>query len=167
MSGTAPLVGVIMGSRSDLPTLEPALAVLAEFGVPSETRIVSAHRTPQHMAEYAATARGRGIRVIIAAAGGSAHLPGMVASETSLPVLGVAVEHTPERTAAAVGSQIYMPKGKPLAFLGSGEAGAANAALFAVRLLAMGDDALAQAYDEYDARLTAQVLDTDRDVSGG
>ncbi len=157
-TGQAPVVGVVMGSDSDLPVMVGASEVLERFGVAHETRIVSAHRSPAHMSEYAGTAASRGLKAIIAGAGGSAHLPGMIASETALPVIGVAIRSD---DTSSVGSQIRMPQGKPLAFLGSGAAGAANAALFVVRILALADRDLAAAYEAYDAKLTDEVLAKD------
>lgn len=160
-AGEKPLVGVIMGSDSDLPAMKPASDMLGRFAVPHETRIVSAHRTPGWMDEYAGTALDRGLRVIIAGAGGSAHLPGMTASECRLPVLGVAIDSRQKPMQAAVGSQIEMPKGIPLAYMGEGEAGAANAALEAVRILALADDELGEAYDAYVEALALEVVAKD------
>lgn len=157
----APLVGVIMGSDSDLPTMKPASDILAKFEVEHEVRVISAHRTPARMAEYGRMAVSRGLKVIIAGAGGSAHLPGMTASETRLPVLGVAIESSPDPTNAALGSMIRMPKGIPLATMGKGEAAAANAGLEAVRILALGNEELAGAYDQYVADLAAEVEEKD------
>ncbi len=157
-----PIVGVIMGSDSDLKTMKPASDILHLFGVPHEVRVKSAHRTPEMMAEYGRTALDRGIKVIIAGAGGSAHLPGMVASETRLPVLGVAIESSADVTNAALGSMIRMPKGIPLATMGKGEAAAANAGLEAVRILALSDDQLGQAYENYVERMAAEVMAKDQ-----
>jgi len=137
-----PLVGVIMGSASDAETLEPALALLAELEVPFESRIVSAHRTPDWMFEYAETAEKRGLKVIIAAAGGAAHLPGMTAAKTVLPVLGVPVAATALGGVDAFLSIAQMPKGVPVGTLAIGAPGAANAALLAARIVALGDPAL-------------------------
>jgi len=133
----APWVGVIMGSRSDLETMEPALALLRELDVPHEVRIVSAHRTPDLMFEYAAAAEGRGLLVIIAAAGGAAHLPGMTAAKTVLPVLGVPVPATALAGVDAFLSIAQMPKGVPVGTLAIGKPGAANAALLAARIVAL------------------------------
>ena len=152
-----PLVGVIMGSDSDLPTMKPATDILKSFDVAHEVRIVSAHRTPKWMAEYAGQAVIRGMKVIIAGAGGSAHLPGMTASETIIPVLGVAINTRQKPMQAAVGSQIEMPKGIPLAYMGEGDAGAANAGLEAVRILALMDPDLADAYRAYVDNLAQEV----------
>jgi 5-(carboxyamino)imidazole ribonucleotide mutase len=131
-----PLVGIIMGSKSDWETMHHAEATLAQFGVPHECKIVSAHRTPDWMGEYAATAEGRGIEVIIAGAGGAAHLPGMVASQTVLPVLGVPVQSQALQGLDSLLSIAQMPGGVPVGTLAIGKAGAINAALLAVRILA-------------------------------
>ena len=133
-----PLVGVIMGSRSDLAVMGAARAILVELGVPFETRVVSAHRTPEWMLDYARTAEGRGLEVIIAAAGGAAHLPGMVAACTLLPVLGVPIPATALLGVDALLSIVQMPKGVPVATLAVGEPGAVNAALLAAQILAAG-----------------------------
>lgn len=157
-------VGIIMGSDSDLKVMRRvghALTTLGmEQGQDYEERVVSAHRTPQHMMHYAATAEERGLRVIIAGAGGSAHLPGMVASETLLPVLGVAITSSPDTLNRALGSMIGMPEGKPLATF-QGEAGAFNAGLFAARLLIPTDLALREAYVAYEQGLESMVMDKD------
>jgi 5-(carboxyamino)imidazole ribonucleotide mutase len=133
----APWVGVIMGSRSDLETMEPARALLRELDVPHEVRIISAHRTPDLMFDYAAAAEGRGLLVIIAAAGGAAHLPGMTAAKTVLPVLGVPVPATALAGVDAFLSIAQMPKGVPVGTLAIGKPGAANAALLAARIVAL------------------------------
>ena len=134
-AGTAPLVGVIMGSRSDLRIMSSAVDILSALGVPHEVQIVSAHRTPDWMFEYAKTAESRGLEVIIAAAGGAAHLPGMVAAITLVPVLGVPVSATQLNGVDALLSIVQMPRGVPVGTLAIGEAGAANAALLAVSIL--------------------------------
>jgi len=139
---SAALVGIIMGSSSDWSTLAPAGEVLAELGIPFEARVVSAHRTPDWMFEYASTAESRGLKVIIAAAGGAAHLPGMVASKTLLPVLGVPVPATVLQGVDALLSIVQMPKGVPVGTLAIGEPGAANAALLAAEILALEQPAL-------------------------
>lgn len=152
MSGTL-RVGIIMGSDSDLGVMRHVGRALRTLGLRAnadyEERVVSAHRTPGEMAGYARTALERGLEVIVAGAGGSAHLPGMVASETVLPVLGVAVTSSPDTLNRALGSMIGMPEGKPLATF-QGESGAFNAGLFAVRLLALGDPGLRRRYQDYD-----------------
>lgn len=137
-------IGIIMGSNSDWPVMEHAARVLQEFGIDYEARVVSAHRTPDLMFEYAETARERGIQAIIAGAGGAAHLPGMVAAKTTVPVLGVPVPSKYLRGEDSLLSIVQMPKGIPVATFAIGEAGAANAALFAVSLLANHDAALAE-----------------------
>lgn len=157
----APLVGITMGSDSDLKYMKPAGDILDEFSIPHEYRITSAHRTPEQMAKFGREAVERGLKVLIAGAGGSAHLPGMLASETRLPVLGVAIESSPDATNAAFGSMIRMPKGIPLATMGKNEAGAANAALEAARILALNDDELAEQYDEYVAKMKREVKEKD------
>ena len=137
-------IGIIMGSNSDWTVMQHAAAVLKQFGIAYETRVVSAHRTPDLMFEYAETARERGLQAIIAGAGGAAHLPGMVAAKTTLPVLGVPVPSKYLRGEASLLSIVQMPKGIPVATFAIGEAGAANAALFAAALLANHDAAIAQ-----------------------
>lgn len=137
-------IGIIMGSNSDWPVMEHAARVLREFGIDYEARVVSAHRTPDMMFEYAQTARERGIQAIIAGAGGAAHLPGMVAAKTTVPVLGVPVPSKYLRGEDSLLSIVQMPKGIPVATFAIGEAGAANAALFAVSLLANHNPALAE-----------------------
>ena len=132
-----------MGSDSDWPTMEKAFAVLEEFGVPCETRVVSAHRTPELLVEYSKSAKERGLKVIIAGAGGAAHLPGMVAAMTTLPVLGVPVQSKALSGMDSLLSIVQMPKGIPVATFAIGEAGAGNAGLAAVSILATSDDALA------------------------
>jgi len=153
----APLVGLIMGSQSDWETMSAAARVLQEFGVPFEARVVSAHRTPDLMFSYAEAARGRGLACIIAGAGGAAHLPGMVAAKTTVPVLGVPVASKHLSGQDSLLSIVQMPKGIPVATFAIGEAGAANAALFAVALLAYRDAGLAGALERYRESLAAQV----------
>lgn len=153
-----PLVGVIMGSNSDWPTMQAAAKILDEFGVPYEARVVSAHRTPDLMFEYAQTARDRGLKAIIAGAGGAAHLPGMVAAKTTLPVLGVPVQSKALSGQDSLLSIVQMPKGVPVATFAIGEAGAANAGLFAVSMLAVEDAALAAKLAAFRASQTQTVL---------
>jgi 5-(carboxyamino)imidazole ribonucleotide mutase len=141
-SNSAPLVGVIMGSRNDYAVMRAAVEVLREFGVPHETRVVSAHRTPDLLFSYANEAAGRGLRIIIAGAGGAAHLPGMVAAKTILPVLGVPIAATALQGIDSLLSIVQMPKGVPVATLAIGAAGAANAGLLAVQMLATTDPEL-------------------------
>ena len=138
-----PLVGVVMGSQSDWDVMKHACAQLETFGVPFESRVVSAHRMPDQMFEYAASARQRGLRCVIAGAGGAAHLPGMIAAKTTLPVLGVPVPSRYLRGEDSLLSIVQMPSGIPVATFAIGEAGAANAALFAIAMLALNDPALA------------------------
>jgi 5-(carboxyamino)imidazole ribonucleotide mutase len=152
-----PLVGVVMGSKSDWDVMQQAAKVLKDFGVPYEAQVVSAHRTPDLMFDYAEQARERGLRCIIAGAGGSAHLPGMIASKTTLPVLGVPVPSRHLAGQDSLYSIVQMPKGIPVATFAIGEAGAANAALFAVSLLATADAALAQKLADYRQGLREQV----------
>lgn len=159
MSESKPVVGIIMGSSSDWPTMQAAARMLEEFGVPFEARVVSAHRTPDLMFEYAEHARGRGLKAIIAGAGGAAHLPGMVAAKTTLPVLGVPVQSKALSGQDSLLSIVQMPKGIPVATFAIGEAGAANAGLFAVALLAIADTALADRLEAFRARQTQTVLD--------
>jgi 5-(carboxyamino)imidazole ribonucleotide mutase len=154
----SPLVGVIMGSKSDWETMRAAADVLAEFGVPHESQIVSAHRTPQRMADYAAEAEGRGLEVIIAGAGGAAHLPGMVASQTVLPVLGVPVQSKALSGMDSLLSIVQMPGGIPVGTLAIGTAGAKNAALLAVRILANTRPELRKKLHEFHERQTADVM---------
>ncbi|MDG1897062.1 MAG: 5-(carboxyamino)imidazole ribonucleotide mutase [Fuerstiella sp.] len=153
-----PLVGVIMGSRSDWETMQPTVELLTEFGVSCESRVVSAHRTPKWMVEYASAASSRGLKVIIAAAGGAAHLPGMVASMTTLPVLGVPVKSRVLNGVDSLLSIVQMPAGVPVGTLAIGAAGAKNAALLAVRILATGDEALQQKMEKFNADQTETVL---------
>ena len=142
MTSAAPLVGVLMGSSSDWETLQHATAILTEFGVPHEARVVSAHRMPDDMFAYAEAAAGRGLQAIIAGAGGAAHLPGMLAAKTCVPVLGVPVASRHLQGVDSLHSIVQMPKGIPVATFAIGAAGAANAALFAVAMLANRDAAL-------------------------
>ena len=152
-------IGIIMGSNSDWAVMEHTARVLEQFGVAYEAKVVSAHRTPDLMFEYAKSAQQRGLQAIIAGAGGAAHLPGMVASQTTLPVLGVPVPSKYLRGEDSLLSIVQMPKGVPVATFAIGEAGAANAALFAVSLLANQDTALAQKLADFRARQTQSVLD--------
>ena len=153
-----PLVGVVMGSDSDWPTMQAAAVILKEFGVPFEARVVSAHRTPDLLFDYAAMAAERGLKAIIAGAGGAAHLPGMLASKTTIPVLGVPVQSKALSGQDSLLSIVQMPKGIPVATFAIGEAGAANAALFAVSMLANGDAELAQKLAAFRQAQTEKVL---------
>ncbi len=154
---TPPLVGVVGGSRSDFPVLERAIAILDELGVPSELRVVSAHRTPDAMFRYAEEAPGRGIRVIIAGAGGAAHLPGMLAAKTTLPVIGVPIPTQHLGGLDSLLSIVQMPRGVPVATVAIGNA--ENAALLAAGILALSDGALADRLSRWRARQTQSVLD--------
>ncbi|MCX8238511.1 MAG: 5-(carboxyamino)imidazole ribonucleotide mutase [Akkermansiaceae bacterium] len=144
-----PIVGVVMGSDSDWPTMEKAVEVLEQFGVPYEARVVSAHRTPEFLVEYSKTAKERGLKVIIAGAGGAAHLPGMVASMTILPVLGVPVKSRALSGMDSLLSIVQMPKGIPVATYAIGDAGAGNAGLSAVSILAISDEDLAEKLQQF------------------
>ena len=157
--GDKPLVGVVMGSKSDYEVLTAAVEILKEFEVPHEARIVSAHRTPDWLFKYAETARERGLRVIIAGAGGAAHLPGMLASKTLVPVLGVPVPATQLSGLDSLLSIVQMPKGVPVGTLAIGKPGAANAALLAIEILASTDDRLHQRLTGWRAARTKEVLD--------
>ncbi len=163
----AALVGIIMGSQSDWATLRHAADTLAELGVAHETRIVSAHRTPDRLAEYARGARGRGLRVVIAGAGGAAHLPGMCAAWTSLPVLGVPVQSQALSGMDSLLSIAQMPAGIPVGTLAIGRAGAVNAGLLAAAILALGDAALAGRLDAYRAAQTEAVAEIPADAPAG
>lgn len=153
--GEHPRVGVIMGSQSDWPTMREASAVLERFGVAHECRVVSAHRTPDDMAAYAKAARERGIEVIIAGAGGAAHLPGMVASHTTLPVLGVPVQSKALSGMDSLLSIVQMPGGVPVGTLSIGTSGAKNAGLLAVRILSLREPSLAEALAGFAAEQAA------------
>ncbi|MDB5968579.1 MAG: purE [Hydrocarboniphaga sp.] len=155
----APLVGVIMGSRSDWETMAHAARTLEALGVPYEARVVSAHRTPDLLFQYAETAVARGLQIIIAGAGGAAHLPGMCAAKTRLPVLGVPVQSKAFNGLDSLLAIVQMPAGIPVGTLAVGVAGATNAALLAASMLATRDPALAQRLDEFRAKQTDKVLD--------
>jgi 5-(carboxyamino)imidazole ribonucleotide mutase len=162
----SPVVGVIMGSRSDWETMRHTCETLDALEVPYETRVVSAHRTPDLMAEYAKGAADRGLRVLIAGAGGAAHLPGMTAAHTHLPVLGVPVESHALKGMDSLLSIAQMPAGVPVGTLAIGRAGAVNAALIAAAIVALGDDALSARLVEYRRAQTQRVLD-DPDPAAG
>ncbi len=155
--GKAPIVGIIMGSKSDWATLKAAATILDELKVPHEIRVVSAHRTPQRLYDYAHAAAGRGLKAIIAGAGGAAHLPGMTASMTMLPVLGVPVESKALKGLDSLLSIVQMPGGIPVATFAIGEAGAKNAGLFAAALLALEDKPLAKRLEAWRRRQTDSV----------
>ena len=160
---TSPLVGLIMGSQSDWPCLKAAADMLDALQVPYESKIVSAHRTPDRMSDYAKTAAGRGLKIIIAAAGGAAHLPGMTASMTSLPVLGVPIESKALKGLDSLLSIVQMPGGVPVATFAIGEAGAKNAALHAAAILALSDAALAARLSAWRKKQTDAVAETPSD----
>lgn len=155
-----PIVGIIMGSSSDWPTLQNAAQVLEDFGVPFEKKVVSAHRTPQLLYDYATTARSRGLKIIIAGAGGAAHLPGMTASMTTVPVLGVPVQSRALSGVDSLYSIVQMPGGIPVATFAIGNAGALNAGLFAIAMLATEQPELAAQLKAYRERQTAKVLES-------
>jgi 5-(carboxyamino)imidazole ribonucleotide mutase len=157
--GMTPLIGIIMGSQSDWPTMTHAADILTRLGVPHEVRIVSAHRTPDRLRDYATTARSRGLKAIIAGAGGAAHLPGMCASWTPLPVLGVPIETHALKGMDSLLSIVQMPAGIPVGTLAIGRAGAVNAAMLAAAMLATQDPALANRLDALRAEQTASVAD--------
>ena len=157
MNDASPLVGVIMGSKSDWDTMRQAAVILTDFGVPHEAQVVSAHRTPAWMAEYATRAEARGIEVIIAGAGGAAHLPGMVAAHTVLPVIGVPVQSAALNGLDSLLSIVQMPKGVPVATVAIGAAGAANAGLLAVAILATKRPDLRAKLHAYREKIAAEV----------
>ena len=156
-------VGIIMGSQSDWPTMREAATILDTLGVPYESRIVSAHRTPARLWDYGATAIDRGLQVIIAGAGGAAHLPGMMASKTRLPVIGVPVQTKALAGIDSLYSILQMPKGYPVATMAIGSSGAANAGLMAAGILALNDPALAARLDDWRAALTASIPEEPKD----
>ena len=156
-----PVVGIVMGSRSDWETMQHAAARLEALGVPHEVRVVSAHRTPDVLFDYAATARDRGLRAIIAGAGGAAHLPGMIASKTPVPVLGVPVQSRALNGLDSLLSIVQMPAGVPVATFAIGQAGAANAALFAAAMLAGAMPDVGTRLDAFRAQQTADVMNND------
>ncbi len=160
---TEPLVGVVMGSRSDWPTMRAGAEILDALGIAHETRIVSAHRTPDRLFSYAESAVARGLRVIIAGAGGAAHLPGMLAAKTRLPVLGVPVQSRALSGLDSLLSIVQMPRGVPVGTLAIGEAGAANAALLAAAMLATTDAALAMRLDAWRAAQSDSVAESVED----
>jgi 5-(carboxyamino)imidazole ribonucleotide mutase len=165
MIASAPLVGIIMGSQSDWPTLTHAAEMLARLAIPHEVHIVSAHRTPDRLRQYALSARDRGLKAIIAGAGGAAHLPGMCAAWTPLPVLGVPIETHALKGMDSLLSIVQMPAGIPVGTLAIGKAGAVNAALLAAAMLATQDQALAARLDALRAEQTEAVADSPEDES--
>src|SRR5438552_1362385 len=160
----SPLISVIMGSRSDWDTMHHAADILEEFGEPHETKIVSAHRTPELMSSFAKEAESRGVQVIIAGAGGAAHLPGMTAAHTLLPVLGVPVESAVMKGQDSLLSIVQMPAGIPVGTLAIGKAGATNAGLMAAKILALSDEAIARQLEAFTARQTASIPESVEDA---
>ncbi len=158
-----PLVGILMGSESDWDTMRATADTLAEFGVPREAKVLSAHRTPAETTEYASTAEDRGLRVVIAAAGGAAHLAGVVAAHTTLPVIGVPMRAWALDGLDSLLSTVQMPRGIPVATVAIGKAGAVNAALLAVEILALSDPALRQKLRDFRADQSRRILDTELD----
>jgi len=165
LNSASPVVGIVMGSSSDWDTMKVAAEILAEFGVPHEARVVSAHRMPDDMFEYAESAQGRGLQAIIAGAGGAAHLPGMLAAKTLVPVLGVPVASRHLQGVDSLHSIVQMPKGIPVATFAIGTAGAGNAALFAVAMLANQNDALRAQLEAFRARQTAAARAMTQDLT--
>lgn len=161
---SSPLVGILMGSDSDLPTMQETGKILEEFGVPCEVRICSAHRTPDRLTRYAREAEARGIRVLIAGAGGAAHLAGVLAANVTLPVIGVPMDSGALNGLDALLSTVQMPGGIPVACVAIGPAGARNAALLAVEILALADVRLKQQLAEFRARMAADVAAKDRQI---
>jgi len=166
MAGDRPVVGIIMGSQSDWQTLRHAAETLKQLGIPHEARIVSAHRTPERLYAYAREARGRGLKVIIAGAGGAAHLPGMAAAMTPIPVLGVPIETAALSGLDSLLSIVQMPGGVPVGTLAIGKAGAINAALLAGAIIALGDPKIAAALDRFRAEQTAGVAEVPGEQPG-
>ena len=162
-AGKTPVVGIIMGSQSDWPVMQEAARMLETLGVAYEARIVSAHRTPDRLVEYAKSAKGRGLKVIIAGAGGAAHLPGMAASMTPLPVLGVPVQSKALSGMDSLLSIVQMPAGVPVGTLAIGEAGAKNAGLLAAAILALSDEGLSERLQDWRAAKSAAVAEVPKD----
>ena len=159
-----PLVGIIMGSDSDLPIMEEVTKVLKQFEIPYEIGVYSAHRSPHRTAEYVRTARERGLKVIVAGAGSSAHLAGVTAAETTLPVIGVPIDSSPLSGFDALFSTVQMPPGVPVATMGVGKSGATNAGIFAVQVLALSDDRLSEKLTIYKAQLEKSVAEKSKKV---
>ena len=160
MSKKSPQVGVMMGSENDWPIMQKAAEILRDFGVPYETRVISAHRTPDLFFEYAAALESRGLRVMIGGAGGAAHLPGVLAAKTTLPVLGVPINATAMGGVDSLYAIVQMPRGIPVATFAIGEAGAANAALFAIAILAGEDPELAKKLKDFRKNMAAKISAT-------
>jgi 5-(carboxyamino)imidazole ribonucleotide mutase len=157
-SGDNPLVAIVMGSTSDLPVMESAFDVMEQFGVPYEVRILSAHRTPDATATYAKALAGRGVRALIAGAGWAAHLAGVMAAHTAIPVIGVPIDSSPLNGIDALLATVQMPPGIPVATMAIGAGGAKNAALFAVQVLALGDSALSEQIAAHRKKMTAEIV---------
>ncbi len=158
------LVGIIMGSDTDLPVMQEAAKILKQFEIPYEIGVYSAHRSPHRTADYVRSARARGLKVIIAGAGGSAHLAGVTAAETTLPVIGVPVDSSPLSGFDALLSTVQMPPGVPVATMGVGKSGAANAGIFAVEILAMTDESLVKKLADYKEQLEKSVAEKSRKI---
>ncbi len=156
----SPLVGIMMGSENDWPIMQKAAEILRDFSIPYETRVISAHRTPDLFFEYASSLESRGLRVMIGGAGGAAHLPGVLAAKTTLPVLGVPVNATPLQGVDSLYAIVQMPRGIPVATFAVGEAGAANAALFAVAILASTDPEMAEKLKAFRAKMAEKIRNT-------
>src|SRR5215472_2346100 len=161
-----PLIGIIMGSDSDLPTMQEATKILNQFGIAYEIGVYSAHRSPHRTAEYVRTARERGLKLIIAGAGSSAHLAGVTAAETTLPVIGVPIDSSPLSGFDALLATVQMPPGVPVATMGVGKSGATNAGIFAVQMLALTDEKLAAKLIAYKAQLEKSVAEKSRNIEG-
>jgi len=164
MSGAKPVVGIIMGSDSDLPTMQEAVKVLKQFEIPYEIGVYSAHRSPHRTSDYVTTAQGRGLKLIIAGAGSSAHLAGVTAAETTLPVIGVPIDSSPLSGFDALLSTVQMPPGVPVATMGVGKSGATNAGIFAVQILALTDEVLAAKLKDYKSQLEKTVAEKSKKV---
>ena len=158
-SSQTAVVGIIMGSDSDLPVMQETIEVLTNFGIPSEITVASAHRSPQRVSEYAKSARQRGLKVLIAGAGGAAHLAGVLAAETSLPVIGVPIASSPLTGWDALLSTVQMPAGVPVATMAVGKAGARNAAILAAQILAVADSRLQERLEHYKLELAEKVAE--------
>ena len=160
-----PVVGIVMGSDSDFPTMEETTKALKYFGIPHEVRVISCHRAPAQVIEYARTAQGRGLKVIIAGAGGAAHLAGIIAAETTLPVIGVPIESSPLRGIDALLSTAQMPGGVPVATMAVGKAGAKNAAIFSAQILSIYDGTLNKKLKKFKTSLEREVTAKDRAIA--
>jgi phosphoribosylaminoimidazole carboxylase PurE protein len=167
MSGAKPVVGIIMGSDSDLPTMQDAVKILKQFEIPYEIGVYSAHRSPHRTAEYVTTAQARGLKLIIAGAGSSAHLAGVTAAETTLPVIGVPIDSSPLSGFDALLSTVQMPPGVPVATMGVGKSGATNAGVFAVQILALTDEVLAAKLKDYKSQLEKTVAEKSKKIQEG